>query len=85
MQKNNHYEVYHIIEQTNDQQTVEIIAQSAHDAISLYLQHSTHEQWDSLERSGSNLIWNYPTEYCIMWAKTPNLIYAKWVSKLGLY
>ena len=85
MQKNNHYEVYHIIEQTNDQQTVEVIAQCQSHAIGVYLQHSTHEEVEQVMRSGSNLIYDYPTETCISWEKTPNLLYAKWISKLGLY
>lgn len=76
---------YHIIEQTNDQQVVEVIAKSQQDALTVYLEHSTHEQWDSITRKGSNIIVDYPTETCILWAKTDNLIFAKWVSKLGLY
>ena len=85
MQKNNHYEVYHIIEQPNDQQTVEVIAQCQPYAIGVYLQHSTHEEVEQVMRCGSNIIYDYPTETCIIWEKTPNLLYAKWVSKLGLY
>lgn len=85
MANNNHYEIYHIIEQTSDQQTVEVIAQHTAQAIGTYLSHSTHEEVEQVMRSGSNLIYNFPTETCIIWEKTPNLLYAKWVSKLGLY
>lgn len=76
---------YHIIEQTADQQVVEVLAKSQQDALTIYLDHSTHEQWDSITRKGSNIIVDYPTETCILWAKTDSLIYAKWISKQGLY
>ena len=85
MTNNNHYEVFHIIEQTSDQQTVEVIAQHTAQAIGTYLFHSTREEVEQVMRMGSNLIYEYPTETCIIWEKTPNLLYAKWVSKLGLY
>ena len=45
----------------------------------------TNEEVEQVIRSGSNIIYDYPTETCIIWEKTPNLLYAKWVSKLGLY
>ena len=77
--------VFHIIEETADQQVVEIHAPSASDAISLYLRHSTHEQWDSIEQNGHKVIWNFPSEYCIMHAQTEYLIFAKWTHKKGLY
>lgn len=85
MTNNNHYKVFHIVEQTNDQQTVEIIAQHQAHAIGTYLQCSTHEEVEQVMRSGSNLIYDFPTETCIIWERTPNLLYAKWISKLGLY
>lgn len=80
-----HYEFYHIIEQTDDQQTVEVIAQNTTQAIGTYLFHTTNEEVEQVMRSGSNLIYDFPTETCIIWERTPNLLYAKWVSKLGLY
>lgn len=77
--------VFHIIEETTDQQVVEIHAQSVHEAIGIYLKHSTHEQWDSIERNGHKVIWNFPSEYCIITAQTEHLVFAKWVHKKGLY
>lgn len=79
-------QVYHIIEETIDQQVIEIHAPNANEAISIYLEHSTHERPDSIERLSNNrLLWNFPTEYCIMYAQTEHLIFAKWTHKLGLY
>lgn len=78
--------VYHIIEQARDQQVVEIIANSANDAISIYIRHNTYEHLDSIERlSGNRILWNFPTEYCIMYMQTEHLIFVKWIHKLGLY
>lgn len=78
--------VYHIIEETTDQQVVEIHAPSASEAIAIYLAHSTHEHWDSIERlPGNRLLWNFPSEYCTMYAKTEHLIFVKWTHKRGLY
>lgn len=78
--------VYHIIEETTDQQVVEIHAPSASEAIAIYLAHSTHERWDSIERlPGNRLLWNFPSEYCTMYAQTEHLIFAKWTHKKGLY
>ena len=77
--------IYHIIEQTADQQVVEISAKNQQSALTVYLNHSTHEEWDSITHMGSNIIVDYPTETCILWAKTDGLIYAKWISKQGLY
>ena len=78
--------VYHIIEETTDQQVIEIRANSANEAISIYIKHSTHEHWDSIEQLGNNrILWNFPTEYCTMYAQTEHLIFAKWTHKLGLY
>jgi hypothetical protein len=79
-------QVYHIIEETIDQQVVEIHAPSASEAIAIYLKHSTHEHWDTIERlPGNRLLWNFPSEYCTMSAETEHLIFAKWTHKLGLY
>jgi hypothetical protein len=77
--------IYHIIEQTVDQQVVEVTAKSQQDALTIYLNHSTRKDWNSITRKGSNIIVDYPTETCILWAKTDGLIYAKWISKQGLY
>lgn len=78
--------VYHIIEETTDQQVIEVRANSANEAISIYIKHSTHEHWDSIEQLGNGrILWNFPTEYCTMYAKTEHLIFAKWTHKLGLY
>jgi hypothetical protein len=77
--------VYHIIEETNDQQVVEIHAPSASEAVAIYLAHSTHEHWTSIERNGYNIIWNFPSEYCVMTTHTEYLVFAKWVHKKGLY
>ena len=85
MKKNNHYEVYHIIEMTDDQQTAEVIAQSTDDAIGKYLFHFSIDPWNSVTKAGSNIVVDFPKEVCIIWERTSNLIYAKWISKLGLY
>lgn len=78
--------VYHIIEETTDQQVMEIHAPSISKAISVYLTHCTREHWDSIERlPGNRLLWNFPSEYCTMYAKTERLIFAKWTHKKGLY
>lgn len=77
--------VFHIIEETTDQQVVEIHAQNANEAIGVYMEHCTHEQWDSIEKNGHRIIWNFPSEYCVMTAQTEHLIFAKWIHKKGLY
>jgi hypothetical protein len=79
-------QVFHIIEETTDQQVIEIHAPSASEAIAIYLANGTHEHWDSIERlPGNRLLWNFPSEYCTMCAKTEHLIFAKWTHKKGLY
>ena len=77
--------VFHIIEETTDQQVVEIHAQNAHEAIVVYMEHCTHERRDSIKKNGHRIIWNFPSEYCVMTAQTEHLIFAKWIHKKGLY
>ena len=78
--------VYHIIEETTDQQVIEIKASSPSEAISIYFQHSTHEHWYSVEQIAPHtLLWNFPTEYCTMKAVGNGRIFTKWTHKLGLY
>jgi hypothetical protein len=78
--------VFHIIEETADQQVVEIITHSLSDAIMLYMQRATHEQYDNIDVvSVGQIRYNYPTEYCIITAQTDRVVFARWVHKRGLY
>ena len=78
--------VYHIIEQTTDQQVMEIRANSAQQAIRTYLAHCTHERAEGVVvLTHGRVMWEFPSEYCIMYAQTERLIFAKWKHKKGLY
>lgn len=78
--------VFHIIEETADQQVVEIVTHSLSDALMLYMQRATHEHWDSIDVvSIGQIRYNYPTEYCIITAHTDNIVFVRWVHKKGLY
>lgn len=78
-------QIFHIIEETNDQQVVEIHAPTLSDAIGRYISVSTNEHWHSIEKNGDTLIWNFPDEYCILTLATPHLVFTRWVHKKGLY
>lgn len=78
--------VFHIIEETIDQQTLEIRADCLADAIGLYLGRCTHEQWSDIDVvSVGQIRYNFPTEYCIITAHTDRIIFVRWISKHGLY
>jgi hypothetical protein len=78
--------VYHIIEVVpHDQQTVEIFADTAENAIAIYLHYSTNDALVSVERRGNKTVWNYTDERCEMTAQTEQLIFARWTHKRGLY
>lgn len=78
-------QIFHIIEETTDQQVIEIHAPSISDAIGRYISVATNDNWESIEKNGNALIWNFPDEYCIMTMATPNLVFARWTHKKGLY
>ena len=79
-------QIFHIIEETADQQTLEIRADCLADAIGLYLSRCTHEQWDYIDTTNVGRIrYNFPTEYCIVTAHTNQIIFVRWISKPGLY
>lgn len=78
--------VYHIIEVvTNDQQTVEIHANSQERAMQVYLEYSTNDPLLSVRRQGNRTTWDYEDEVCEMTAQTEHLVFARWTHKRGLY
>ena len=78
--------IFHIIEETADQQTLEIKADCLANAIGLYLGRCTHEHWDSIDVvSVGQIRYNFPTEYCVITAQTDRIVFARWISKQGLY
>jgi hypothetical protein len=78
--------VYHIIEIVpQDQQTVEIHADSQERAMQVYLEYSTNDPLLSVRRHGNCTTWNYADEVCKMTAQTEYLVFARWTHKRGLY
>lgn len=80
--------IFHIIETyTADQQTVEIKAKNANDAICTYMKYATIGQTpDHIEVCGNGkIIWHYADEYCVLQAWTPQIVFAKWTHRRGLY
>ena len=80
--------IIHIIEtNANDQQTVEIRADNANNAVHAYMRYSTLDEAPlSIEVCGDGkVIWHYADEYCVLQAQTPSIIFATWVHRKGLY
>ena len=78
--------VFHIIEETADQQVIEITAKSLSDAIMQYMRVCTHESWDSIDvQQVGRICYNYPSEYCTITAYRPQVVFAKWTHKKSLY
>ena len=80
--------VYHIIEQTADQQTVEVLATNAEKAILLYATRAlVNEPITRVEWINNNTLCVYAgCEYCTAQIHdNGRLIFAKWTHTKGLY
>lgn len=76
---------YHIIEETTDQQTVEVYAETMQEALDTYFYFSTHEAPDFVIATGNQITYDFPSEICVITKQTEQLIFAKWTHKKGLY
>ena len=79
--------VYHIIEQTADQQTLEIRAESLGQAIELYLNKSLiGEPWQIIERVRHGVIRvTAKEEQCTIIVHNERIAFAQWTHARGLY
>lgn len=76
---------YHIIEETTDQQTVEVFAETLFEALSIYFYFSTNETPIAITTNGNQIVHDYPSETCTITKQTEQLVFAKWTHNKGLY
>jgi len=76
---------YHIIEETTDQQTVEVYAETMQEALDTYLHFSTNEAATKIVTTGNQIIYDFPSEICTITKQTEQLLFIKWTHKKGLY
>ena len=74
--------VFHIVEETTDQQTVEIKAGDLGEALSLYLAHNTHEVADSMQvLPPHRVVYGFSSEVCTFTITGNGVLFAKWTDK----
>lgn len=76
---------YHIIEETTDQQTVEVFAETLFEALSIYFHFSTNETPITITTNGNQIVYDYPSETCTITKQSEQLVFAKWKHNKGLY
>ena len=77
---------YHIIEQTADQQTTEIWADSQEQAITAYLDRALQGDGYTIERIDHNTMRaNASGEYCTIITQTERIVFVRWAHCNGLY
>ena len=77
---------YHIIEQTTDQQTMEIWAESMVQAIEVYANRALVGEAHTTKQINGNT-WRIGAdgEYCTITAHNERIAFAKWTHDKGLY
>lgn len=76
---------YHIIENTTDQQVLEIVAPDLETAIKIYLEHSAYDPIIDQDTIEEQSCYEFPSEYCYIIRQNEFIAFAEWVSKKGLY
>ena len=76
---------YHIIEETTDQQTVEVYAETTQEALDTYFHFSTNETATEVVATGNQIIYDFPSETCTITKQAEQLLFIKWTHKKGLY
>ena len=76
---------YHIIEETTDQQTVEVFAETMQEALDIYFHFSTNETATLVEVHYNTITYFFPSETCTITKQNEQLLFIKWTHKKGLY
>lgn len=76
---------YHIIEETTDQQTVEVFAESLTEALNIYFHFSTDESPLLVDAYHNTITYFFPLEICTITKQTEQVVFVKWTHSKGLY
>ena len=76
---------YHIIEETTDQQTVEVYAETMQEALDIYFHFSTNETATEVITTENQIVYDFPSETCTITKQNEQLLFIKWTHKKGLY
>lgn len=78
---------YHIIEETTDQQTVEVFAETLSEALGIYFHFSTNEtpRLITISTHHDIITYYFPSETCTITKQSEQLVFAKWKHNKGLY
>ena len=76
---------YHIIEETTDQQTVEVYAETTQEALDTYFHFSTNEKPELVETHRNIITYFFPSETCTITKQNEQLLFIKWTHNKGLY
>lgn len=76
---------YHIIEETTDQQTVEIFAETLYEALQTYFHFSTNETPILVEARRNITTYFFPSETCTITKQSEQIVFVKWTHNKGLY
>lgn len=76
---------YHIIEETTDQQIVEVFAETMQEALDTYFHFSTNETATLVETHRNAITYFFPSETCTITKQNEQLLFIKWTHNKGLY
>lgn len=76
---------YHLIEETTDQQTVEVFAENLTEALGTYFHFSTNETPKLVSAHHNITTYYFPSETCTITKQTEQIVFIKWTHNKGLY
>ena len=76
---------YHIIEETTDQQVVEVFAETLTEALDIYFHFSTDETPVFVDAYCNTITYFFPSEFCTITKQTEQIVFIKWKHNKGLY